>query len=90
MRGTADFGACPGCGGELSKVTAGYTRRYERVTVLAEKVLCTVRRRYCRKCKKQRTAKPSGVVPNARVSANHSTLLTWLNVKGLSHGRPPS
>ena len=82
----ADLGACPGCGGELSEVTAEYTRRYVRVTVLTEKVLCTVRRRYCRKCKKQRTARPPGVAPNARVSANHPALLAWLNVKGLSHG----
>ena len=58
MREAADLGACPGCGGESFKVTAEYTRRYERVTVLAEKVLCTVRRRYCRRCKRQRTARP--------------------------------
>ena len=57
------------------------------MTVVTEKVLCTVRRRYCRKCKKQYTARPKGVAPNARVSANHSALLAWLNVKGLSHGR---
>ena len=74
-RETADLGACSGCGGELSGVTGEYTRRYERVTVVTEKVLCTVRRRYCRKCKKQYTAKPKGVAPNARVSANHSALL---------------
>ena len=86
-RETADLGACPGCGGELSGVTGEYTRRYERVTVVMEKVLCTVRRRYCRKCKKQYTARPKGVAPNARVSANHSALLAWLNAKGLSHGR---
>ena len=86
VREMADLGACPGCGGELSEVTAEYTRRYVRVTVLTEKVLCTVRRRYCRKCKKQRTARPPGVAPNARVSANHPALLAWLNVKGLSHG----
>ena len=86
-RETADLGACPGCGGELSGVTGEYTRRYERVTVVMEKVLCTVRRRYCRKCKKQYTAKPKGVAPNARVSASHSALLAWLNVRGLSHGR---
>ena len=87
VRETADLDACPGCGGELSGVTGEYTRRYERLTVLTEKVLCTVRRRYCRKCKKQRSARPPGVAPNARVSANHSALLAWLNVKGLSHGR---
>ena len=52
VRETADLGACPGCGGELSGVTGEYTRRYERLTVLAERVLCTVRRRYCCKCKK--------------------------------------
>ena len=57
-RETADLGACSGCGGELSGVTGEYTRRYERVTVVTEKVLCTVRRRYCRKCKKQYTARP--------------------------------
>ena len=86
-REMADLGACSSCGGELSGVTGEYTRRYERVTVVTEKVLCTVRRRYCRKCKKQYTARPKGVAPNARVSANHSVLLAWLNVKGLSHGR---
>ena len=86
-RETADLGACPGCGGELSGITDEYARRYERLTVLTEKVLCTVRRRYCCKCKKQYTARPKGVAPNARVSANHSALLAWLNVKGLSHGR---
>ena len=86
-RETADLGACPGCGGELSGVTGEYMRRYERLTVLTERVLCTIRRRYCRKCKKQYTARPKGVAPNARVSANHSALLAWLNVKGLSHGR---
>ena len=69
-RETADLGACPGCSGELSGVTGEYTQRYERVTVVTEKVLCTVRRRYCRKCKKQYTARPKGVAPNARVSAN--------------------
>ena len=42
----ADLGACPGCGGELSGVTGEYTRRYERLTVLTERVLCTVRRKY--------------------------------------------
>ena len=86
VREAADLGACPGCGGELFGVTGEYTRRYERLTVLTEKVLCTVRRRYCRRCKKMRTAGPPGVAHNARVSANHSALLTWLNVKGLSHG----
>ena len=86
VRETADLGACPGCGGDLSGVTGEYARRYERLTVLTEKVLCTVRRRYCCKCKKQYTARPKGVAPNARVSANHSALLAWLNVKGLSHG----
>ena len=85
-RETADLGACPGCCGELSGVTGEYTRRYERVTIVTEKVLCTVRRRYCCKCKKQYTARPKGVAPNARVSANHLALLAWLNVKGLSHG----
>ena len=87
VRDTADLGACPGCGGELLGVTGEYTRRYERLTVLTERVLCTIRRRYCCKCKKQYTARPKGVAPNARVSANHSALLAWLNVKGLSHGR---
>ena len=86
VRETAGLGACPGCGGELSGVTGEYARRYERLTVLTERVLCTVRRRYCCKCKKQYTARPKGVAPNARVSANHSALLAWLNVKGLSHG----
>ena len=62
-RETADLGACPGCGGELSGVTGEYTRRYERVTVVTEKVLCMVRQRYCRKCKKQYTARPKGVAP---------------------------
>ena len=85
-RETADLGACPGCGGEQSGVTGEYTRRYERVTIVTEKVLCTVRLRYCCKCKKQYTAKPKGVAPNAHVSANHLALLAWLNVKGLSHG----
>ena len=70
-RETADLGACPGCGGELSDVTGEYTRRYERLTVLTEKVLCTARWRYCRRCKKQYTARPKGVAPNARASANH-------------------
>ena len=86
MRETADLGACPGCGWELSGVAGEYTRRYERVTVVTEKVLCTVRRRHCRECKKQYMARPKGMAPNARVSANHSALLAWLNVKGLSHG----
>ena len=86
-RETVDLGACPGCGGELSGVTGEYARRYERVTAVTEKALHTIRRRYCRKCKKQYTARPKGVAPNARVSANHSALLAWLNVKGLSHGR---
>ena len=75
VRETADLGACPGCGGELSGVTGEYTRRYERVTVVTEKVLYTVRRKYCCKYKKQYAARPKGVAPNARVSANHSTLL---------------
>ena len=87
VRETADLGACLGCDGELFDVTGEYTRRYKRVTVVTEKVLCTVKRRYCRKCKKQYTARPKGVAPNARVSANHSALLAWLNVKSLSHGR---
>ena len=62
--------------------------RWTRIThqPATEKVVCTVRRRYCRKCKRQRSARPEGVAPGARVSANHTALLTWLNVKGLSHG----
>ncbi len=50
------------------------------------KVPCTVRRRYCRRCKKRYTARPRGAA-GARVPVNHPAHPARLNVRGLSHGR---
>ena len=64
---------------------------YERVAniwhVTSETVLYTVRRRYCRTCKKQVSAPIPGVNRYARTSGNMSAAGATLNMSGLSYGK---
>ena len=52
-----------------------------------ETVHYDLKRRYCRNCQKQVSAKVPGVMPNARTSANYDAFLAHFNVNGLSHGK---
>ena len=86
---TVDLERCPHCRGhELSeKVTDEYERVAKMWRVTSETVLYTVRRRYCRTCKKQVSAPIPGVNRYARTSGNVSAAGTTLNMSGLSHGK---
>ena len=55
--------------------------------IIWETVHYDLKRRYCRNCQKQASAKALGVMPNARTSANYDALLAHFNVNGLSHGK---
>ena len=85
---TVDCSVCPDCGDDnLSGVTDQYDKVVERMKVTWETVQYDLKRRYCRNCKKQVTAKVPDVMPNARTSANYDAFSTYLNVNGLSHGK---
>ena len=86
---TVDLEQCPnGRDHELSeKVTDEYERTATIWHVTSETVLYTVRRRYCRTCKRQVSAPIPGVNRYARTSSNVSAAGTTLNMSGLSHGK---
>ena len=85
---TVDCSVCPDCGDDnLSGVTDQYSRVVEHMKITWEAVQYDLKRRYCRNCQKQVSAKVPGVMPNARTSSNHDALLTHLNVNGLSHAK---
>ena len=85
---TVDCSVCPDCGDDnLSGVTDQYSRVVEHMKVTWEVVQYDLKRRYCRNCQKQVSAKVPGVMPNARTSANYDAFSTYLNVNGLSHGK---
>ena len=85
---TVDCSVCPDCGNDnLSGVTDQYSRVVEHMKIIWENVQYDLKRRYCRNCQKQVSAKVPGVMPNARTSSNHDALLTHLNVNGLSHAK---
>ena len=85
---TVDCSVCPDCGDDnLSGVTDQYDKVVERMKVTWETVQYDLKRRYCRNCQKQVSAKVPGVMPNARTSANYDAFLAHFNVNGLSHGK---
>ena len=85
---TVDCSVCPDCGDDnLSGVTDQYSRVVEHMKITWEVVQYDLKRRYCRNCQKQVSAKVPGVMPNARTSANYDAFSTYLNVNGLSHGK---
>ena len=85
---TVDCSVCPDCGDDnLSGVTDQYSRVVEHMKIIWETVQYDLKRRYCRNCQKQVSAKVPGVMPNARTSANYDALLAHFNVNGLSHGK---
>ena len=85
---TVDCSVCPDCGDDnLSGVTDQYSRVVEHMKITWEVVQYDLKRRYCRNCKKQVTAKVPDVMPYARTSANYDAFSTYLNVNGLSHGK---
>ena len=85
---TVDCSVCPDCGSDrLSGITDQYTRVVEHMKIIWETVQYDLKRRYCRNCQKQVSAKVPGVMPNARTSANYDALLAHFNVNGLSHGK---
>ena len=84
---TADVTACPK-GHHLSgRVSGSYTRVVKVMYVHTENVEYTINRRWCPVCKKLISARPPGVSKNARRSANHPAILTFLHTSGLSHGK---
>ena len=85
---TVNCSVCPDCGNDnLSGVTDQYSKVVEHMKITWEAVQYDIKRRYCRNCQKQVSAKVPGVMPNARTSANYDTLLAHFNVNGLSHGK---
>ena len=85
---TVDCSVCPDCGDDnLSGVTDQYSRVVEHMKITWETVHYDLKRRYCRNCQKQVSAKVPDVMPNARTSANYDALLAHFNVNGLSHGK---
>ena len=86
---TVDLEQCPN--GTDHKLSGSVTDTYERVAtiwrVASETVLYTVRRRYCRTCKKQVSAPIPGVNRYARTSGNMAAAGATLNMSGLSHGK---
>ena len=64
IRRTADIRCCPTCGGPLSESAAGYGRTSEDALDGAWfKTEWTVMRRYCKRCGRQYSASPDGVLP---------------------------
>ncbi len=85
---TVDGTECPGCGGPLSEnVTDEYDRVAQIAYVIRKNILCHMKRRWCKKCKKQKSQPIPGVRRYARRSANHSAATVLLNTCGMSHAR---
>ena len=85
---TVDCSVCPDCDDDnLPGVTDQYSRVVEHMKITWENVQYKIKRRYCRNCQKQVSAKVPGVMPNARTSANYDAFLAHLNANGLSHGK---
>ena len=87
---TVDCSVCPDCGNDrISGVTDQYTRVVEHMKITWETVQYDLKRRYCRNCQKQVSAKVPDAAPHARTSANYDALLAHFNVNGLSQARLP-
>ena len=85
---TVDCNVCHDCDSDrLSGVTDQYSRVVKHLKITWETVHYDLKRRYCRNCQKQVSAKVPGVMPNAHTSANYDALLTHLNLNGLSHAK---
>ena len=68
-------------------MTDQYTKVVEHMKITWETVQYDLKRRYCRNCQKQVSAKVPDAAPHARTSANYDALLAHFNVNGLSHGK---
>ena len=68
------------------KVTDEYTRYAEVMHVWWENVEYTVKRRWCKECHRQVTARIPGVAKYARVSANYAAAASAAHMGGNSHG----
>ena len=85
---TVDCSVCPDCGDDnLSGVTDQYSRVVKHMKITWETVHYDLKRRYCRNCQKQVSAKVPDVMPNARTSTNYDAFLAHFNVNGLSHDK---
>ena len=82
-----DIKECPKGHALSETITDQYDRVVTVKRIVTENVKYIVYRRWCKECKKQYTARPPNVAPNARVSANQSAIATSLNMSGLSHGK---
>ena len=71
----------------LSDKVKSYTKVVKVLHVWVEHVEYTINRRWCKKCDKYISAKPPGVPKHSRISANYSSLATWMQMNGLSHGK---
>ena len=80
---TIDCKECPRCGSGdcLSGVTDEYDRVVRVLRFVTENVRYVIKRRYCRRCKRQVSGKVPDAMPYARTSSNHTALMTHLNIK---------
>ena len=85
---TIDDPCCPDCGAKMSEtITSQYDRVATIVQTIRENVLFNMKRRWCSKCKKQKSQPIPGVDKYARRSSSHTAAIASLNLSGMSHGR---
>ena len=86
---TADSHTCSNCGGSnLSEHTSSYTKIVMEITKTELKnIKITVKRRYCRNCKKIVSGSTPLALPNSRYGINFMMMMVILRLHGMSHQR---
>ena len=86
---TADSHTCSNCGGSnLSEHTSSYTKIVREITKTELKnIKITVKRRYCRNCKKIVSGSTPLALPNSRYGINFMMMMVILRLHGMSHQR---